>query len=71
MVYRYKNQDTAEVIEIEQSIHAPAQSHVVRNGAVFSRLFEIVGVVYKTGGFYCTDNADSITKWQREHLARD
>lgn len=70
MIYRYRADDGA-IVELERSMLQPIPESILRDGKVYTRVFEAVSIVYKGTGFYTTDKSDSIDRWRREHLARD
>lgn len=70
MIYQYQSDD-GKTLEITQPINAPALPTVECAGTVYRRVFSALAIVYKTSGFYTTDNSGSIDKWRRENLAKD
>lgn len=56
--------DEGDVIEAKAK---PDELTIERDGVVYRRVFSVPFVIYRGEGFYATDSADRITKWQRKH----
>lgn len=66
--YVYEDPETKQRVERVFSIFADLPASFVVDGRTYRRVFEAPPVIYGTGGFYTTDNANSIDKWRRENL---
>jgi len=54
-VYVYKNLQTGELFELQQSISESALAVHPETGAPIKRIVQPVGIAFKGSGFYATD----------------
>jgi putative FmdB family regulatory protein len=55
-VYVYKNLQTGELFELQQSISESALTAHPETGAPIKRVVQPVGIAFKGSGFYATDS---------------
>lgn len=60
-VYVYKNLQTGETFELQQSIKDPALTVHPETGAPVKRVIQPVGIAFKGSGFYVTDSRQQIS----------
>jgi predicted nucleic acid-binding Zn ribbon protein len=63
-VYVYKNLQTGEMFEWQQSIREPALTAHPDTGAPVKRVVQPVGIAFKGSGFYVTDSRKSSSNAQ-------
>lgn len=63
--------DAGEIIERFFPISENPPAEITESGITYKRIYQVPAIHYFGDGFNTTGSADSITKWQREHMRRD
>ncbi len=58
-IYVYKNQETGETFEVQQSIKEDALKEDPKTGAPVHRVIQPVGISFKGSGFYINDSKNT------------